>query len=53
MPVANSRLLAAARPDARLIVMPRTGHEIAWNPAAQRAIADWLEILTPPPAGQR
>ena len=41
----DSRLLAAARPDARLIVLPRVGHEIAWNPAAQQAILAWLAAL--------
>lgn len=48
VPVANSRLLAAARPDARLVVLPAVGHEIAWVPAAQRAITDWLAALPSP-----
>ena len=45
IPVANSRLLAAARPNARLVVLRGVGHEIAWSPEAQWVVADWLAGL--------
>ena len=54
VPVASSRLLAAVRPDARLVVLAGVGHEIAWTPAAQRVVADWLARLpAPAPAPAR
>lgn len=41
VPAASGRVLAAARPDARLVVAPRIGHDIVWQPAAQRTITAW------------
>ena len=51
IPVANTRLLAAARPEATVAVLPGVGHEIAWSPAAQRAVAEWLARLRATAAG--
>lgn len=53
IPVANTQLLSAARPDARVVLLPGVGHEIAWSPAAQRAIAEWLARQGLAEAGKR
>lgn len=45
VPPANLRLLAAVRPDARTLLLPGIGHEIAWTSAAQRAVLAWLQAL--------
>lgn len=42
IPDAHSRRLAAAAPDARLVLVPGLGHELAYEEAAQRIALEWL-----------
>lgn len=39
----NAKRLAKAAPDAKLIMVPGAGHELAYGPASQRTILDWLD----------
>ncbi len=41
----HSRRLAAAKPDAELIIFPGVGHELAWHPAAEEAALEFLDGL--------
>jgi len=42
---AHARRLAAANPHARLVLVPHTGHELAYLPRAQEIQKDWLDGL--------
>lgn len=43
--VANARRLHAARPDSTLTIVAGAGHELAYTDAAQRAMAEWVNVL--------
>lgn len=45
IPPHHSRTLAEANPQARLVVFPETGHELAWKAEAQREMLRFLEAL--------
>ena len=45
IPVTQARLLQAANPRARLVVVPGFGHELAYFSAAQQVEIDWLGKL--------
>ncbi len=42
----HSRRLATAKPDAKLIIFPDVGHELAWHPAAEGAALEFLNGLS-------
>lgn len=42
IPIAQAEALAAAKPGARLVRFPGSGHELAWRPEAGQAIVRWL-----------
>jgi uncharacterized protein len=41
----NAERLKQAAPDAALVMVPDKGHELAYGPAAQQPMLDWLEKL--------
>lgn len=42
IPLAHSTSLERAQPEAKLVEFAGIGHELAWNPEAQRAMLDFL-----------
>ncbi len=42
---ANAVRLKVAAPTAKLVMVPDAGHELAYGPAAQQAMLDWLATL--------
>lgn len=45
IPHTHSQRLAKAAPQARLVLVPDTNHDLAWLPQAQQVEADWLAGL--------
>lgn len=46
---ANLARLQRARPDATVVVVTSAGHELAYTPAAQAILIEWLNALGEPP----
>ena len=45
IPVAHARRLAEIRPDAEFVIAEGAGHDLAYLPQAQAALAQWLDGL--------
>lgn len=48
IPPHHSRMLAAANPDAKLVVIAGAGHELAWREEAQATMLAFLDTLSGP-----
>lgn len=45
IPHHHSQSLAEARPDARLVIFPNAGHDLAWHDTAEREVLAFLEDI--------